>query len=83
MPAMHFELRQTVRKLDLEYREILQQRDDADHDNHDLHDLPHACLDWQPLHEPQDEYDNEERYQDADQYRGAHINLQSHACCVV
>ena len=36
----------------LEYGQIFQQRDDADHDDHDLQDLPNAAFDGQALNQP-------------------------------
>ena len=45
-------------------RQVFEQRDDADDDDDDLRDLPDARFERQPLHQPQDENDHEERDQD-------------------
>ena len=89
MSAMHFAQRQVVKPgqpcrpwagrpdSSLEDGEIFQQRDDADDDHDDLDDLADLGVDWQALHQPQNEDDYEKRNQDADQNGSAHGILQS------
>jgi hypothetical protein len=45
---------------DLEHRQVLQQRDNADDDHHDLDDLLYPRVDRQALYQPEDEDDDQE-----------------------
>jgi hypothetical protein len=62
---------------ELEDRQVFQKGNDTDHDHHDLDDLAKAGLDGQALNQPEDEDHNKKRDQDANQYRSAHVFLQS------
>jgi hypothetical protein len=61
----------------LENREVLQQRNDADDDNDQLHDLPHPPVERQPLYKIQNENDYEKRDQNADNDAGSHESLSN------
>jgi hypothetical protein len=51
----------------LEDGEVFQHRDDADHDHDDTHDVLRAAVEWQHVHEIENENDDQKRDQDTDQ----------------
>lgn len=53
-----------------ENREVFEQRDDAEHDDDDAHDVLCAAVDRQHVHEVENENDDQEGDQDADEHGG-------------
>src|SRR5262249_32330846 len=67
MPRCRGRGRMEMRSLALEDGEVFQHRDDADHDDDDAHDVFCAAVEWQHIHQIEDENDNQKRDQHTDQ----------------